>query len=102
MAALLGGLIAIGAFTAGIWGIGLVLNHLPGIEIAGALAVFLIQLLVMVSVVVLVQDQDWLDSRAAALGLFATALAHQIGLVTGYLGARTLIIDTPLPGDSVQ
>ena len=101
-AALMGGLIAIGAFTAGIWGISLVLNHLPGVEIAGALAVYLIQLLVLVSAVVLIQDQTSLDSRAAALGLFATAMAHQIGLITGYLGARMLIVDTPMPDDSVQ
>ncbi len=102
VAALVGGLIAIGAFTAGIWGIGLVLKHLPGVEIAGALAVYLIQLLVLVSAVVLVQEQAWLDSRTAALGLFATALAHQIGLVTGYLSARMLIADTPMSDDSVQ
>jgi hypothetical protein len=48
-----------------------------------------------------VQDQAWLNSRAAALGLFATALSHQIGLVTGYLSARMLIVDTPLPNDSM-
>ncbi len=100
-AALIGGVLAIVAFRAGIWGIGMVLNHLPGVEIVGALAVFLIQLLVLVSAVVLVQDQAWLNSRAAALGLFATALSHQIGLVTGYLSARMLIVDTPLPNDSM-
>lgn len=99
LSALIGGGIALAAFTSGIWGIGLLLTHLPGAEVAGALALFLIQVLVLVSAVLLIQDQAWLPPRAAAVGLFATALAHQIGLVTGYLGCRTQILDTPLPGD---
>lgn len=99
LSALIGGGIALAAFTSGIWGIGMLLTHLPGAEVAGALALYLIQVLVLVSVVLLIHDQAWLHAISAGVGLFFTALAHQIGLVTGYLGCRTQILDTPLPDD---
>ncbi len=98
-AALIGSAIAIAAFTSGIWSVGKVLQHLPGAEVAGALGLFLAQLLLLVSAALVVQDQSWLNSRAAAVGLLATALAHQIGLVSGFARTRTLLVRSPLPGD---
>ncbi len=98
-AAMIGSLIAVVAFSSGIWSVVKVLQYLPGAEVPGAMALFLAQLLLLVSAVLVLQDQSWLNSRAAAVGLFATALAHQIGMVSGFLGTRTLLVQTPLPGD---
>lgn len=98
-AAAIGATIAVLAFVSGTWGVGLLLDHLPGAELAGALGLYLVQLLLLVSAVLLVRAQDWLDPWSAAAGLLATALAHQIGQVTGFLRSRTLLVDTPLPGE---
>lgn len=98
-AAVIGSTIAIGAFASGIWCVGKVLKHLPGAEVPGALALFMIQLLLLVSAVLVIQDHSWLHDRAAAVGLFATALAHQIGLVRGFLRSRTLLVTSPLPDE---
>lgn len=99
VAAGIGGAIAVLAFVSGTWGVGRLLDHLPGAEVPGALALYLTQLLLLVALVLLVREQDWLDARAAAVGLFATALAYQIGQVGGFLRARTLLVDTRLPHD---
>jgi ATP synthase protein I len=93
----LGAAIALAAFLSGSWAIGLLLDHLPGAAVVGALTVYLIQLLLLVSAVLVVRELPWVDPLAAAVGLLATALAHQVGQVTGFLRARTLFVDPPLP-----
>lgn len=97
--ALLGGLVAVVAFLAGTWAISLVLEHLPGIEIAGALALFLVQLLLLVSAVLVMREMSWINVRAAAFGLLIAGLAYQIGQVWAFLTARMVAIDVALPGD---
>jgi hypothetical protein len=92
-AAVIGAVIAVGAFAGGVWGVGKLLDHLPGAEVPGALALYLIQLLLLVSVVLVVRELDGLDARATAVGLFATALAYQVGQVVGFLRSRTLLVD---------
>lgn len=101
-AAAIGAAISLLAFVSGTWGVGRLLDHLPGAEVAGALALFLVQLLLLVSAVLVVREQAWLDSRSTAIGLFATALGYQVGQVRGFLRSRTLIVDTPLPGDRLR
>lgn len=97
--ALLGGLVAVVAFLAGTWAISLVLEHLPGVEIAGALALFLVQLLLLVSAVLVMREMSWINVRAAAFGLLISGLAYQIGQVWAFLTARMVAIDVALPGD---
>jgi hypothetical protein len=92
-AAVVGAVIAVAAFAGGVWGVGKLLDHLPGAEVPGALALYLIQLLLLVSVVLVVRELDGLDARATAVGLFATALAYQVGQVVGFLRSRTLLVD---------
>ena len=96
-AAAIGAAIAVAAFASGVWGAGKLLDHLPGAEVPGALALYLIQLLLLVSVVLVVREQAWLDARATAVGMFATALAYQVGQVTGFLRARTQLLDPGSP-----
>jgi ATP synthase protein I len=95
--ALAGSLIALGAFVSGGWAIGLLLDHLPGAAVVGALTIYLTQLLLLVSAVLVLRELGWTDDLAAAVGLLATALAHQVGQVLGFLRARTLYVDPPLP-----
>lgn len=98
-AAAIGAAIAVAAFASGVWGVGKLLDHLPGAEVPGALALYLTQLLLLVSVVLVVREQAWLDARATAVGMFGTALAYQVGQVTGFLRARTLVVDPGAPRD---
>ncbi len=93
VSAAIGAVIAVAAFAGGVWGVGQLLDHLPGAEVPGALALYLVQLLLLVSVVLVVRELDGLDARATAIGLFATALAYQVGQVTGFLRTRTQIVD---------
>lgn len=99
LSAFLGGGVAVAAFLLGTWAISLVLEHLPGVEVAGALALYLIQLLLLVSAVLIMRELSWINVRAAAFGLLIAGLAYQIGQVWAFLTARMVAVDVALPGD---
>ena len=55
---------------------------------AGALVVYLGQLIALVAVLLVLRDQPWLHGRAFALGAIITTVAVQVGQVSGYARGR--------------
>lgn len=95
-AAALGGLVAIGAFWSGLVGIRAVLSASAELALPGALALYAVQVCVLVGLALVLREQPWLDRMAFSVGLLASGLAYQAGQVAGFLRARILLVDPPL------
>ncbi|WP_252976416.1 hypothetical protein [Janibacter melonis] len=83
-----------GAATASaIMGIGLLAMRLimtgdPGATMAGALVVYIAQLVILVAVLLAVRDQEWLHSAGFAAATVAQTVVLQAGQIAGYARAR--------------
>jgi hypothetical protein len=88
VAALLGGATALVILVVGLFGIAAIVAGHPAVAMAGALVVYLGQLILLAAVVLVLRDAAWLDGRAFAIGAVATTVMAQVGLVVGYTRAR--------------
>jgi hypothetical protein len=86
--ALLGGATALLILVVGLLGIAAIVSGHPSVAMAGALVVYLGQLILLAAVVLVLRDAAWLDGRAFAIGAVATTVLAQVGLVLGYTRAR--------------
>ncbi|WP_156996807.1 hypothetical protein [Knoellia aerolata] len=72
----------------GLLGITAVVLGPAATSMAGAGVVYLGQLILIVTVVLVLRGVDWLDGRAFALSAIAQTLLMQVGQVVGYVRAR--------------
>lgn len=95
LSALVGALVAFVIFGVGLVSIKMVVDGQLGFSLAGAMVVYLGQLIAVVFVIVLLRGVSWLDGRAFAGAVLAEGLVWQIGQITGFLRGRHQIYDGP-------
>ncbi|XVX21366.1 hypothetical protein ACQP1U_05690 [Actinomycetota bacterium] len=86
--ALAGALVTIAVMVLGLLGMRMVLAGDLSIAMAGALVVYLGQLILLMAALLVLRKAEWLDGRAFAISAIVTVVATQVGLVRGYLRAR--------------
>lgn len=91
VAALLGSGVAFAILLVGLLGISAIVSGHPSVAMAGALVVYLGQLILLAAVVLALRDAAWLDGRAFAIGAIVTTILVQVGLVVGYTRARHVL-----------
>ena len=109
LAALLGACIAVVFFASGLYVMGRVTNANPLSVLAGALAVYLGQVIFLGVVILTLSGVHWLDGTAFGLSILAVALIWQVSQVVAFMRLRQPVYDRPAqvsPGqpadDSVQ
>lgn len=80
----------------------LVMSYPASVQLAGALAIFFVQVLLLFALADVIGSTAWLNTRAFALGGLVGAIAWQAGQATIVLRSRRLIYpDVVMPGESV-
>lgn len=95
LAALLGVTIAVAFFASGLYVMKRVTNASPLSVLAGALAVYLGQVLFLGLVILLLSGADWLDGQAFGLSVLAVALIWQLVQVVAFVRLRKPVYDEP-------
>jgi ATP synthase protein I len=95
LAALLGVSIAVVFFASGLYVMGRVTNANPLSVLAGALAVYLAQVIFLGVVIFTFSGADWLDGKAFGLSVLAVALIWQVSQVAAFLRLRQPVYDEP-------
>lgn len=98
VSALVGAVVSVVVFALGVVGIRGVLAGPTATTMAGAFAVFVVQLLVLAAVIWSLGQTTWLQIVPLAVGFLVAGLVFQAGLVVGYLRTRAAL-DVELPGE---
>ena len=93
LAALLGVSIAVIFFAGGLYVMKRVANANPLSVLAGALAVYLGQVIFLGLVIFLLSGADWLDGKAFGLSVLAVALVWQLFQVVAFIRLRQPVYD---------
>lgn len=100
LSALVGGVLGVGIFLAGLIGITGVLAGPAYASMAGAFALLALQIVVGFAILYLLSRISWVDMLPLGLGFLAAGLAFQVGVVAGYAGSRQLVFgDAVTSGD---
>jgi ATP synthase protein I len=95
LAALLGVFIAVVFFAGGLYVMKRVSNANPISVLAGALAVYLGQVIFLGLVIFSLSGADWLDGKAFGLSVLAVALIWQLSQVVAFIRLRKPVYDEP-------
>ena len=95
LAALLGACIAVVFFASGLYVMGRVTNANPLSVLAGALAVYLGQVIFLGVVILTFAGARWLDGRSFGLSVLAVALIWQLCQVAAFMRLRKPVYDMP-------
>ena len=99
--ALVGAVVAVAFFVVGGLGVRAVVAGEPGLSIAGALVVYIGQLIALVAVLLVLRGADWLDGKAFAAAAIIQTLVWQVGQVVGFRrGRHEVYPDVVLPSGS--
>jgi len=96
LAALLGVVIAVAFFAGGLYVMGRVVKENPMLVLAGALAVYLGQVLFLGVVIVSLSGASWLDGTSFGLSVLAVALIWQLSQVVAFVKMRKPVYDNPV------
>ncbi|MEO8518666.1 MAG: hypothetical protein ABI438_05755 [Dermatophilaceae bacterium] len=95
LSALLGVCVAVAFFASGLYVMKRVTNANPLSVLAGALAVYLGQVIFLGLVIVLLSGAHWLDGTAFGLSILAVALVWQLAQIRAFLQMRQPVYDEP-------
>jgi ATP synthase protein I len=95
LAALLGVCVAVAFFASGLYVMGRVTNSNPLSVLAGALAVYLGQVIFLGVVILTLSGVHWLDGTAFGLSVLAVALIWQVCQVVAFMRLRKPVFDKP-------
>jgi ATP synthase protein I len=95
LAALLGVAIAVVFFASGLYAMKRVTNASPLSVLAGALAVYLGQVIFLAVVILSLSGAHWLDGTAFGLSVLAVALIWQLSQVAAFIRLRKPVYDEP-------
>jgi ATP synthase protein I len=95
LAALLGVCIAVVFFAGGLYVMGRVTNANPLSVLAGALAVYLGQVIFLGVVILTLSGVHWLDGKAFGLSILVVALVWQLCQVVAFIRLRQPVYDKP-------
>ena len=96
LGALLGASVAVAFFASGLYVMGRVSNANPLSVLAGALAVYLGQIIFLGIVILTLSGAHWLDGTAFGLSVLAVALIWQLFQVVAFLRLRKPVYDIPV------
>lgn len=88
LSATAGVVVALVVLVVGLLAVSAVVSGHPSIAMAGALVVYIGQLILLVAALLALRGADWLDGRAFAIGAVAETLVVQVGQIVGYTRAR--------------
>jgi ATP synthase protein I len=97
LAALLGVSITVVFFAGGLYVMKRVTNANPFTVLAGALAVYLGQIIFLGLVILFLSGAEWLDGQAFGLSVLAVALIWQVSQVVAFMRMRKPVYDDPGP-----
>lgn len=102
LAAAIGALVAIAFFAAGLLVMQRITNDNPMTVMAGALAVYLGQVIFLGIVILSLGSADWVDGVAFGVAVLAVALIWQVAQVFAFMRLRQPVYDEPAdaPDDS--
>ena len=95
LAAILGVAIAVAFFASGLWVMKRVTTANPLSVLAGALAVYLGQVIFLGIVILMLSGATWLDGRAFGLSVLAVALVWQLSQLVAFARLRKPVYDQP-------
>jgi ATP synthase protein I len=95
LAALLGVCVSVTFFASGLYVMGRVTNANPISVLAGALAVYLGQVIFLGVVILTLSGVQWLDGTAFGLSTLAVALIWQVCQVAAFMRLRKPVYDEP-------
>lgn len=95
LAAMLGVSIAVAFFASGLYVMKRVTTANPLSVLAGALAVYLGQVIFLGIVILMLSGAAWLDGPAFGLSVLAVALVWQLSQVVAFMRLRTPVYDVP-------
>ena len=95
LAALLGVFVAVAFFASGLYVMKRVTTANPLSVLAGALAVYLGQVIFLGVVILLLSGAAWLDGRAFGLSVLAVALVWQLSQLVAFARLRKPVYDEP-------
>jgi ATP synthase protein I len=95
LGALLGACIAVVFFASGLYVMGRVTNANPLSVLAGAIAVYLGQVVFLGVVILTLSGVHWLDGTAFGLSVLAVALIWQLCQVVAFMRLRQHVYDQP-------
>jgi hypothetical protein len=96
-AAVIGVAIAVAFFSAGLKVIGHIVEQNPVAAFAGAMAVYLGQLIFLALVVIVLRQVAWLDAWACGIAVFVATIVWQVFQARAYLRMRQPVYDDPAP-----
>lgn len=96
LASLLGASVAVAFFASGLYVMGRVTNANPLSVLAGALAVYLGQVIFLGIVIFTLSGAQWLDGTSFGLSVLAVALIWQLFQVVAFLRLRKPVYDNPV------
>lgn len=94
LSALAGALVVLLVVDTGLLAISAVVASDVSLSMAGAAVVYIGQIVLIVSALLVLRDRDWLDGRAFALAAIGQVLLMQVAQVIGYSRGRQLV-DAP-------
>ena len=97
LAALLGVCVAVVFFAGGLYVMKRVSNENPISVLAGALAIYLGQVIFLGLVIFSLAGADWLDGKAFGLSVLAVGLVWQLSQVVAFVRLRKPVYDEPGP-----
>ena len=97
LAALLGVCVAVIFFAGGLYVMKRVSNENPISVLAGALAIYLGQVIFLGLVIFSLAGADWLDGKAFGLSVLAVGLVWQLSQVVAFVRLRKPVYDEPGP-----
>ena len=95
LASLLGVSIAVAFFASGLYVMNRVTNANPLSVLAGALAVYLGQVIFLGLVIFSLSGAQWLDGKAFGLSVLAVALIWQVSQVVAFIRLRKPVYEEP-------
>jgi ATP synthase protein I len=95
LAALVGVVIFLSFFGAGLYLMSRVINASPLVVLSGAVVIYLCQVIALGVVVWGLSRASWLDSVAFAISVLVAVIAWQILLMAAFARARRPVYDTP-------
>jgi len=95
LAALLGVCVAVVFFAGGLYVMKRVSNENPISVLAGALAIYLGQVIFLGLVIFSLAGADWLDGKAFGLSVLAVGLVWQLSQVVAFVRLRKPVYDEP-------
>lgn len=91
LSALIATVVTASFFAAGAWGLRFILGGGAGLALAGALVVYLGQLIAVTAAFLAIRQLAWVESIPFALTAIAVTITWQVGAIAGFSRARLAI-----------